>query len=99
MLGERALGRLAARHRLVHDDVGALAEQLRGALQDALHVRRRQIGVELLARGPALDEGDAARVVRPAVQGVEDAALLAMGGLDERLAWPRAPRPPGPAPR
>jgi hypothetical protein len=43
------------------------------------------MGVEELARRPALDEREPARVVGALMQRVEDAALLVVGGVDERL--------------
>jgi hypothetical protein len=58
--GDRALGRLAARNRLIDDDVGAVAEQLVGAGEDALDVVGAQVRVERLARRPALDERESA---------------------------------------
>jgi hypothetical protein len=49
----------------------------------------REVSVEVLARRPALDEGEARRVVDALVEGVEDAPVLAVGRHDqvvERLA-------------
>jgi hypothetical protein len=45
----------------------------------------RLAALEQLARLPALDERQPARVVDALVGRVEDAALLAVGGVDERL--------------
>jgi hypothetical protein len=73
------------RHGLIDDDVGAVAEQLVGPLEDRRDVRALQVRVEQLARLPALDEREPGGIVAALVQRVEDAAVLRVRGRDERL--------------
>ena len=53
--------------------------------EDLLDVRAGDVSVKRLARGPALDERDAARIVYALVQRVEDASLLSVSRLHEGL--------------
>src|SRR4051794_8983993 len=79
--GERPLLGLAARDGLEHRDVAAVAEELLGAFEECRDVRGGEVGVERLARGPALDERQAAGVVAALVQGVQDAPVLVVRRL------------------
>jgi hypothetical protein len=81
---QRPLLRLAGRDGLEHRDL-AVVPQLVRALEQRRDVVALEVRVQRLARLPALDEGQAARVVGTPVQRVEDAAGLAVRGLDQRL--------------
>ena len=85
MLGERALHRLAAGTASKTVMSPLSPKSVVGALEERLDVRARQVRVERLAARPALDEREPGRVVGAAVQRVEDAAVLGVRGLDERL--------------
>src|SRR3954452_15242287 len=80
---KRPLPRVSTRDCLVDNDIRGLTEQLVDTLEGRRDVRALQVRVEQLARGPAVDERQPARVLRAPVQRVEDAALLRVRRLDE----------------
>lgn len=98
-LGQRPLAGFAAAQGLVNDDVGAVAEELLSAGEQLLDVGARQVRVDQLAGLPALDEREPPRVVDALMKRVQDATVLAVGGLGAGTVRPRQSRPPCPAER
>ncbi|HWT22141.1 MAG TPA: hypothetical protein VN213_01420 [Solirubrobacteraceae bacterium] len=82
---ERALRRLPVRHFRVADDARVVAEQVLDAAEDGLDVVALHVRVVRRDRRPALDEAEVARIVDAAVERIEDAAVLVVRRLDERL--------------